>query len=100
MGGFMPRREGSSNANIPLDGELNPHNRASQLARESWYKIAAILMMKFDKTAVEITEEDVKKLGDNTNCIVADTRGGKFFVRLVSMEEGERLAREQGGIPV
>ena len=39
-------------------------------------------------------------LGDNERAVVADCRGGRFVVRLVTMEEGEKLAREEGGLPV
>lgn len=85
---------------IPLEGEVNPNHPVTKEVRDMWYKIAAILMIKFNKTEVEILPADVAKLGDNTSAIVADTRGGKFIIRFMSMEEGEKLAREQGGFPV
>jgi hypothetical protein len=84
---------------LPIDGEMNPNHPVTQEVRDMWYKIAALLMIKFKQTAVEITPEDVDKLGDNTHAVVADTRGGKFVVRLVGMEEAERLVREHGGEP-
>lgn len=80
--------------------EINPNNAAVIRARDQWHKIAAILMVKFDQTAVEITLADVDILGDNERAVVIDERGGKLVIRLVTMEEGERLAREDGGLPV
>ena len=80
--------------------ELNPNHPVVVETRDQWHKLAAILMAKFGHNEVEILPEDVANLGDNQKGIVIDTRGGRFVLRLVSMEEGERLAREAGGLPV
>lgn len=79
--------------------ELNPNHPVVIEAREHWHKFCAILMQKMGQTEVEITLDDVMKFGDNENAIVLDQRGGRCVLRLVSMEEGERLAREAGGLP-
>jgi hypothetical protein len=57
-------------------------------------------MLKFNVTDVEITTHDVMALGDDEHAVVADCRGGKFVVRLVSMEQGIAMARKEGGLPV
>ncbi len=80
--------------------ELNPNHPVTQEVHDHWHKICAILMMRFGVDAVEITEADVAALGHNEKAVCADTRGGRFVVKLVSMEEGERLARKAGGLPV
>ncbi len=80
--------------------ELNPNHPATTRVRDHWHKICAILMLKFGKTDVEITLEDLELIADNEKAIVIDERGGRCFIRLVTMEEGERLAREEGGLPV
>jgi len=80
--------------------ELNPNHPVTQQARDQWHKFAAILMHKFGKTAVEITIEDIENLSDGESCIVVDERGGKCVLRLMTMAEGEKLAREEGGLPV
>jgi hypothetical protein len=80
--------------------ELNPNHPVTREVHDHWHKVCGILMMKLGKDAVEITESDVTALGDNERAVVADCRGGRFVVRLVTMEEGEKLAREEGGLPV
>lgn len=80
--------------------ELNPNHPVTSGIHDHWHKIAAILMLKFNQTEVEITPEDLSKLGDNEMGIVADVRDGKFVLRIVTMAEGERLARNEGGLPV
>jgi hypothetical protein len=79
--------------------ELNPNHPVTQEVHDHWHKVCGVLMQKFGQTAVEITSDDVAALGDNEMCVVADCRGGKFIVRLMTMEEGERLARQEGGLP-
>lgn len=80
--------------------ELNPNHRALVQAREQWHKFCAILMLKLGRDEVEITMDDVLRLGDNEKAIVLDERGGRCVLRMVSMEEGRRLARQEGGLPV
>lgn len=80
--------------------ELNPNHPVTRKVHDHWHKIAGVLMVKLGKDAVEITSEDVDALGDNDKAVIADCRGGKFIVRLVTMEEGKRMAREAGGLPV
>lgn len=80
--------------------ELNPNHPVTQQVHDSWHKIAAILMQKFGKSAVEITHADILALGDNEKAITADCRGGKFVVRLVDMDQGIAMAQKEGGLPV
>lgn len=80
--------------------EINPNHPVLREAHDHWHKFCAILMSKFGATEVEITIDDVMQLGDNEHAIVLDTRGGRCVLRMVTMEEGERLARKEGGMPV
>lgn len=80
--------------------ELNPNHPATREVHDHWHKVVGILMMKLGKTELEITDSDISALGDNERAVVADCRGGKFVVRLVTMKEGAKLAREAGGLPV
>lgn len=87
-----------SERDIPLDGEINPNHPMTKFAREQWHKIAALLMMELGKDSIEITEAMIARIGSD-RAIALDERGGKLFVRLVSIKEAERLAREAGGLP-
>ena len=70
------------------------------MAHDNWHKIVGVMMLKFGVTDVEILPEDVMLLGDNDKCVVADCRGDRFVIRVMSMAEGERIARNEGGLPV
>jgi hypothetical protein len=80
--------------------ELNPNHPVTQEVHDHWHKIVGILMLKIGVAEIEITESDVIALGDNEKAVVFDTSNNKCFVRMVSMEEGERLARKEGGLPI
>lgn len=80
--------------------ELNPNHPVTQLTHDNWHKIVGVLMLKFGVADVEILSEDVLRLGHNDKCVVADCRNGRFVIRVMSMAEGEKLARKEGGLPV
>jgi len=80
--------------------ELNPNHPVVEETRDQWHKLCAILMHKFGRKHVEITSSDIDTLAYSGQAIVIDMRGGRCVLRLVSMEEGQRLAREEGGLPV
>ena len=79
--------------------EYDPNHPATRTVREQWHKFCAILMLRMGRTSVDITREDVDQLLKADVDIVVDTRSGGLTLRLVSPEEGERLAREEGGLP-
>lgn len=80
--------------------EVNPNHPVTTEMRNQWHKLLAIVMHKNGLKDVEITIDDVAALGDYEHAVVADTRDGEFHVRLVTMEEGMKLAKTQGGFPV
>lgn len=84
---------------FPLDGEVNPNHQMTQFARNQWHKIAALLMQELGRDELEITPQMIARMGDNEKAIVIDGRNDKLVIRMVTMEEGERLARMEGGLP-
>ncbi len=78
--------------------ELNPNHPTTQAISDHWHKIAAILLHKLGHTDVCITPADLEAMDQNT-CIVIQELDDGLHVRLVDMAEGQRLAREQGGLP-
>lgn len=79
--------------------EINPNHPVTQMAHDNWHKLCAALMVKLGLTSVEIVKADLDALGHMEKGIVLDMRGGRCILRLVTMEEGERLARGEGGLP-
>lgn len=80
--------------------QLNPNHPVALMTRDSWHKIVAVLMLKFDLEEIEITEADVSALGDAEKAVVADCRDGKFVIRILRMEDALALAKHEGGLPV
>lgn len=80
---------------MPHSHELNPNNPAVRAAHSHWHAITAIIMHKHGLKEVEITPADVSVCEGKAVCI--DERGGKCVIRLMSMDEAKKLAREHGG---
>ena len=80
--------------------EINPNHPVTKILHDNWHKIAAMLLFKQGVgTVVEITLEDIVRLDKMNLCIVVKDKDNKLTVFLVDSEEGNRLAREEGGLP-
>ncbi len=79
--------------------ELNPNHPAVRGAADHWHKIAALLMKKLGKRRVTISPREISELEGMAITIRFDDNIG-IELQLVTMEEGERLARKEGGLPV
>jgi len=76
--------------------ELNPNNPVTKQMHDNWHAVVAVLLQQMGVTEFEITPEMLTRLSaSNRLAVVADARGGRFVLRAVTMEEGERLAKEQ-----
>ncbi|TDY26279.1 hypothetical protein B0G81_6789 [Paraburkholderia sp. BL6665CI2N2] len=81
---------------------LNPNHEVTQHAQSNWQALMATLLCQIGESAT-LTIADIERLnmrfpGDQPVVMVhyhADT----IELRLVSRTEGERLAREHGGLP-
>lgn len=78
----------------PIEGELNPGNPATQMSRDQWHKIVAILMSEFGIKDFEITSSMLDKFQSNQVAVIFDTRQKRLVIRLRPMEEAVQIARE------
>lgn len=82
---------------------LNPNHPMTQSTADHWHKIAALILHKLGQREVVLSLEDIKaattKSKDGMLCIVLQEKADGLHVRLVSEDEGRRLARENGGLP-
>lgn len=81
--------------------ELNPQHPVTSAVHDQWHKIVAILLHKYDLGHVIITMKDFEAfVADHPDSVVVlhDKRDG-LHLTMTSREEGERLARTQGGLP-
>lgn len=78
---------------------LNPNHPVTQMASENWHKLLAVLMLKLGIENIHLTEADVARMGDNQKAILMHAHADSIELKIVSLEEGARLAREHGGLP-
>jgi len=80
--------------------ELNPNHPVTQSMSNQWHKIVALLMRKFNQSHVELSEGEVMAFAESgAGAVTIRERDGAIHLDLVSWEEAERLAREEGGLP-
>lgn len=78
---------------------LNPNHPVTQEMSLVWHKVAALVMHKCGVQKVAITSDDIEAFSAQNMCIVAHPADRVLTISLVTMAEGERLAREAGGLP-
>lgn len=78
--------------------ELNPNHPTTSSIHDHWHKIAAALVNRIPKGKTIVTLMELTKL-EGKAITIKETPAG-LELRIVSMEEGERLARKEGGLPV
>lgn len=80
---------------------LNPNNPVARQVGNQWHKIAALIMLKLEKTELAITAEDIMKLGPDVNIFV-DARprpgGESIIIKIVDEKTAIKLAREACGM--
>lgn len=86
--------------------KLNPNNEVVQAVDDQWHKIVYVIMRKLGVENVDITMEDIKRVQEESNrfavcldCLSHGKLEPTMAVRILPMEEAERLAREEGGLP-
>lgn len=87
--------------------EINPNHPVTQEVHDHWHKIAALLLLKITGgkkgKIVRISVADISRMADESGdlgAIVLQERGDYMELRMVSRKEAERLAKQEGGLPV
>ncbi len=82
--------------------ELNPNHPVTSTLRdqELYHKLLALVMRQFGRRDLVITSREVEDMANAPpSAIVVHVKNEEIHLRLVSMAEGERLAREHRGLP-
>jgi hypothetical protein len=84
--------------------ELNPNHKVVRMLHDQWHAIVAILVNKLGSCDANGATELTITLDDIRNCpqqmaISVQEIDDVIHLKLISMEEAERLARRQGGLP-
>lgn len=81
--------------------ELNPNHPMTATMHDQWHKIVALLMRKFNQSHIEIDVTEIDRFTESgMGAVTIRERDGAIHLDLVSWVEAERLAREEGGLPV
>lgn len=75
---------------------LNPNHPVTQQMSDQWHKIAALAVFKAGGHVV-ISMEDMRDL--QGMAISVQEKHDGLHLKVITMEEGMRLAKEQGGLP-
>ena len=80
--------------------ELNPNHPVTSTLHDHWHTVALMIMRKFGVDEIVIKDYDVQSIESNSLAITVRELPDGLHVKIVSMEEGLRLARKEGGLPV
>jgi hypothetical protein len=80
--------------------ELNPNHQVLRALRNQWPIIAAILIHKFGKSKVRITVEDIANFANSGQSICVKGNPEDIELFFVGIDEGKKIAIQEGGLPV
>lgn len=79
--------------------ELNPNHPVTSAMNNQWHKIVAVLLHKFGVSRVEITPQDLEAFSNSgLGAVTVRIENEVIELNLITFEEGERLARIEGGL--
>lgn len=80
--------------------ELNPNHPVTSTLHNEWHKLLVLVMLKFERSAVTLTLDEIRRFAEGPElAIVAHDKHNRIELRIVTLEEAERLARLEGGRP-
>lgn len=82
--------------------EHNPNHPVTRTVHDHWHKIVAILLSRPPYNGrTEITEEEIQRWSEQFDgySVVIKYSDRKLTLWMVDKKEGQRLAKEAGGLP-
>jgi len=81
--------------------ELNLNHPVTREAHDNWHKIAALILWRLGKKRFIITPDEVyKAFKEDLNITVRFSDEVGIELTLVDSKEADRLARQEGGLPI
>jgi len=88
--------------------EINPNHPVTREVHDHWHKIAALLLLKITGgkrgKIVRISVQEIQSFSSEHDgdfgAIVLQERGDYMELKMVDSAEAERLAKQEGGMPV
>lgn len=92
---------------MPAAEELNPNHPVLQKMQNQWQKVAALLVQQITENhpsgtcdEVYISMAEIERMtGKAVSIQFTDTPPAGIYLRVMTMEEAERLAKLEGGLP-
>ena len=79
--------------------ELNPNHPVTSAMNNQWHKIVAVLLHKLGLKHIDITPADLTAFANSgLGAVTIRTEHEVIELNLITFEEGERLARIEGGL--
>jgi hypothetical protein len=91
-----------------LTMEINPNHPVTKETHDHWHKIAALLLLKITggqrnkivRISVQEIQSFIEDHDGDLGAIVLQERGDYMELRMVDSIEANRLAKQEGGLPV
>lgn len=80
--------------------ELNPNHPTTSTVHDHWHKIAALLVNRMPDKKTLITVAELDRMASENLAITIKDVGIGLELQIVTMDEGKKLAKEEGGLPV
>lgn len=84
---------------IPHPDEFNPNHPTTRAIHDNWHKIAAFILWKLKVKSLSFSLADIDAMAKEDMVIILHDHRDCLEVRLMPREEGEKLAKEHGGMP-
>jgi len=80
--------------------EYNPNHPVTREVHDQWHKIVALIMLHFGITEFRLTDDMIRNMPRDI-AVVFDSRKamGDAVVKLVSMSDAIKMAKNEGGLP-
>jgi hypothetical protein len=81
--------------------EFNPNHPVTMAVHDNWHKVAAMILWKClgRNARLVVSLKDIATISEMDLNIVLHEHLDALEIYFVSTEEGEKLAREHGGMP-
>lgn len=81
--------------------ELNPNHPVTSKMHDQWHKIVLLLLARIPQMRTIITLEEITRIaeGGGVAITIKEVANG-LELRAMTMDEGRKLAAQEGGLPV
>lgn len=81
--------------------EINPDHPVTEAMHDMWHKMVGLLMHRMGMKYVIITQKDIEEWARTypDHAIVCHSHADAIELKIVTIEDAEKMAKEHGGLP-